>query len=372
MLKSILNILRLTGKELRAIRGDRVMVVLIFYVFSVAVWLVSNAASTEVEALPVAVVDEDHSPLSARIIDEIRAPLFADPVLLSPKEAARAQSEGRYVLVVTLPPDLERDLRRGEAAEIQILADATAVAFAGNGAAFMTQVLSETVRRSLAPGAESAALVDVVFRYRFNPNTTSRWFTTVMQLMNNVTILMLILSGASLIRERERGTVEHVLVMPVRPHEIVLSKIFANGGVILLASVASLIVVVQGLLRVPIDGSFGLYVFGAALYVVAVASIGLMLASFTDNMGQFGLLVIPVIIIMILLSGGLTPLESMPDWLQTVMHMISPATHFVAFAQAVLYRSAGIEVVMPKLGLIAAMSAVALSLVLARFRKILS
>ena len=372
MLKSLSNILRLTVKELRAIRGDLVMVALILYVFSAAVWLVSDAGSTEVKDLSVAVVDEDHSPLSARIIDEIRAPLFAPPALLSPDEAAEAQTNGDYVLVVSLPPDLERNLRRGDEAEIQILADATAVAFAGNGASFMTQLLAESVSDYLTPGIDSDGLVNVVFRSRFNPNMTARWFTSVMQLMNNVTMLMLILSGASLIRERERGTIEHVLVMPVRPHEIVLSKIFATGGVILFASVFSLVVVVQGAMGVPIAGSLALYVLGAAIYVVSVASLGLMLASFTHNMGQFGLLTIPVIVIMILLSGGITPLESMPDWLQLVMRTISPATHFVSFAQSVLYRGAGLDLVIGQLAAMVAMSIVALSMVLARFRKILS
>ncbi len=109
-----------------------------------------------------------------------------------------------------------------------------------------------------------------------------------MQLMNNVTILMLILSGSSLIREREHGTIEHVLVMPVRPHEIVISKIAATGLVILVASVASLVIVVQGAMGVPVAGSLGLYVFGAAIYVVAIGSLGLMLASFTTTWGSSG------------------------------------------------------------------------------------
>jgi len=372
MLKSLANILRLTVKELRAIRGDLVMIVLIIYVFSAAVWLVSDAGSTEVQDLSVAVVDEDHSPLTARIIDEIRAPLFTPPALLSPQEAAQAQIDGDYVLVVALPPHLERDLRRGDEAEIQILADATAVAFAGTGSTFMAELLADTVSDYLTPGVEDDDLVNVVFRSRFNPNLTARWFTAVMQLMNNVTILMMILSGSSLIRERERGTIEHVLVMPVRPHEIVFSKILATGGVILIASVLGLVLVVQGAMGVPIAGSIWLYVCGAALYVISVGSLGLMLASFTHNMGQFGLLTIPVIVIMILLSGGITPLESMPEWLQLVMHTISPATHFVSFAQSVLYRGAGLGLVYPDLLKIAAMSLIALVLVLARFRKILS
>ncbi|WP_146345713.1 ABC-2 transporter permease [Phaeobacter marinintestinus] len=371
-MRNLLNTLRLTMKELRAIRGDTLMIVLIIYVFSAAVWLVSQAASTEVRDLSVAVVDEDHSQLSARLIDSIQAPLFTTPILLSPKEADQAQLDGKYVLVVSIPPRFERDLRAGKEATVLLLADATAVAFAGTGSTYMAQLLAQEITEYLTPGESDSSLVDVVFRNRFNPNTTAMWFSSVMQLMSNVTVLMLILSGSSMIREREHGTIEHVMVMPVRPHEIVLSKIAATGLVILVASVLSLIIVVEGLMGVPVSGSLALYVLGAGLYVVAVGSLGLMVASFTRNMGQFGLLVIPVIIILYLLSGGVTPLESMPDWLRILMQWVNPATHFVSFAQSVLYRGSGIELVYPELLAIAAMASVAVALVLVRFRKILS
>ncbi|ETD87585.1 ABC transporter permease [Rhodobacter capsulatus] len=371
-MRSLRNILWLTGKELRAIRTDRVMLVLIAYVFTLAVWLVSDAASTEVDHLATAIVDEDRSPLSARLSDAIRPPLFAAPVPMTAGQAAAAQRAGEAILVLTIPPDFERDLHAGRATTLQILVDATAVAQAGNGASFLRQTLSQELSAALTPAAASADPVTVVFRNAFNPNLTSSWFSAVMQLMNNVTILMLILSGASMIREREHGTIEHVLVMPVRPHEIVAAKILASGAVILLASLFSLVVVVEGAMGVPVAGSLWLYAGGAAIYVVAVASLGLLLASFTRTMGQFGLLVIPVIVLMILLSGGMTPLESMPDWLQGTMRTISPATHFVIFAQAVLYRGAGLSLVWPEMAVMAGMAAVAVTIVLARFRKVLA
>ncbi|AOZ69217.1 hypothetical protein LPB142_07700 [Rhodobacter xanthinilyticus] len=373
MLQSLKNTARLTLKELRAIRADKVMLVLIFYVFTVATYMVADAISTEINDLAVAVVDEDQSPLSQHLTDAIRAPMFKTPDSLTPDQAEAALKVGGYVLVVSFPPEMERDLRAGRATTIKIDADTTAIAQAGNGATFLQQLLAAELSAWAAPsGANTTSLVSVVFRNLFNPNLTSKWFTSVMELMNSITILTLILAGASLIREREHGTIEHVLVMPVRPHEIVLSKIAANGAVILAASVFSLVVVVEWIIGVPIGGSLWLFVLGTAVYVVAVAALGLMLASFTHTMGQFGLLIIPVIIVMILLSGGMTPMESMPDWLQTLMKLISPAPHFVAFAQGVLYRGAGASVLAPEIGAMAAMAGVALTVVVARFRKVLS
>jgi ABC-2 type transport system permease protein len=364
------TILRLTVKELRAIARDVVMLVLTAYVFTVATYMVSDAISTDVDHLAIAVVDEDRSPLSQRLTDAIQPPMFRPPVQLSPNEAGQALSDGRYILIASFPPRMEEDIRQGKQAVIALDIDATAVAQAGNGAAFLQQLLAEEVSRYF--DAATTAPVDVVTISRFNPNLTSKWFMSVMQLMNSITILTLILSGASLIREREHGTIEHVLVMPVRPHQIVLSKILANGAVILTAAVVSLHLVVQWALGVPVAGSLLLFVAGTAIYVVAVASIGLMLSTFCQSMGQFGLLVIPVMIVMMLLSGGMTPVESQPALLRGAMALVCPSPHFVKFAQSVLYRGSGLALVWDQMLAMAVMAAATFAITLMRFRKVLS
>ena len=183
----------------------------------------------------------------------------------------------------------------------------------------------------------------------FNPNFKSSWFTSVMQIISNLTMITVILTGAALIREREQGTVEHLLVMPVVPAEIMLAKILANGMVIVAAAGLSLAFVVQWWLQVPVAGSVLLFLGGACFYVFTVAALGIALGTVASTMGQFGLLSIPVLLVMMLLSGGTTPLESMPVWLQYVMKVISPTPHFVIFAQDVLYRGADFWIVWPEI-----------------------
>jgi ABC-2 type transport system permease protein len=155
--------------------------------------------------------------------------------------------------------------------------------------------------------------------------------------------------------------------MPVTPTEIMLAKIWSNGLVIVVASVLSLAIVVQKLLGVPIAGSLVLFTVGAVLYQVSVTSLGLLVATFTGSMPQFSLLVLPILIVMNLLSGSTTPMESMPAWLQAAMQ-ISPSTHFVAFAQATLYRGAGTATVWPYLAALAGISVAFLAVSLLRFR----
>lgn len=365
----IANTLRLAVKELRSIRADPILVALILYTFTVAIYSVATGAKTEAENMAIAVVDEDRSALSRRLRDAFLPPLFKTPVEIGADEIDAAMDAGRFVFVLVIPPRFEADLLAGRNPELQVNVDATAMTQAGNGAVYAQNILTNEIIAFLQRREGSAALpVSVVVRAMFNPNLTSAWFTSVMQVINNVTILTVILTGAALIREREHGTVEHLLVMPVTPVEIMLAKILANGLVIVVAASLSLIFVVEGLLAVPIAGSIPLFLAGALLYQFSVAALGILIATFSTSMAQFGLLAIPVLIGLNLLSGSTTPMESMPEWLQYVMQL-SPTTHFVAFSQAVLYRGAGIGIVMSQMLALAAIGVVYFAVSLGRFRK---
>jgi ABC-2 type transport system permease protein len=279
---------------------------------------------------------------------------------------------GAFVFVLDIPPGFEADVLAGRMPTLQLNTDATAMTQAGHGSAYIAAI----VRDELVDFVSRAEPRDVVpatlvTRAKYNPNLESGWFMAVMQVVDSVTILALILSGAAVIREREHGTIEHLLVMPVTPLEFMAAKIWANGLVILLAAIASLILVVQGLLRVPVAGSVGLFALGTVGYLFAVCSLGIMLATVATTMPQFGLLSIPVFVVLNLLSGGITPLESMPEALQAIMQA-SPATHYVRFSQAVLFRGAGIGVVWADLARIGGIGLVFFVFALARFRRTIS
>jgi ABC-2 type transport system permease protein len=366
--RSAANVLWLGIKELRSIRADRVLLFLILYSFSYAIYAVATGAKLEVEHVAVAIVDEDRSELSRAIASAIREPLFRPPQEIAATGIDAAMDANRFVFVIEIPPRFEADLLAERRPVLQINVDATAMAQAGNGAIYLQEIIGDVVLTRLRrPDASTAAPIRLVMRARFNPNAQSHWFTAVMQVINNITILSVILTGAALIREREHGTIEHLMTMPVTPSEIMLSKIWANGLIVLVAALASLRIVVELLLEVPIAGSLVLFVAGALVYQFAVTALGLLIATFTTSMSQFGLLAMPVLVVMNLLSGSTTPMETMPDWLQTAMQIL-PSTHFVAFAQAVLYRAAGIDIVWPQLVAIAVISAAFFALSLLRFR----
>ena len=362
------NVFRLGVKELYSLRNDLVMVVLIFYTFTYAIYTPAQHAQTELRNAAVAVVDEDRSQLSNRIRDGLLPPYFQRPVMLSARDIDTVMDAGRYTFVIDIPPDFEADLLAGRNTALQVNIDATAMTQAGHGASYIQNVVMREV--SAFVGGESYAAqpsVQLVVRARFNPNLQSRWFLAVMQLINMITLMAVILTGAALIREREHGTIEHLLVMPLRPAEIMLAKVWANGLVIVVAATLSLYLLVQGVLAVPVAGSVALFVSGTAVYLFSVTALGIFLATLARTMPQFGLLAFPVFMVMNLLSGGTTPLDSMPELLQGVMQL-APSTHFVSFAQAILYRGAGLELVWLELVAIAAIGAVFFAAALLRFR----
>jgi ABC-2 type transport system permease protein len=279
---------------------------------------------------------------------------------------------GRLVFVIEIPPNFQADVLTGRRTSVQVNVDATAITQAGNGSIYIQTIIANEVAAFKA-GREATYRVPVnaVVRAKFNPNLRSSWFSSVMMVINDISMMTMILSGAALIREREQGTVEHLLVMPVVPAEIMLAKMLANGLVILAAAGLSLILVVEWWLQVPIAGSIPLFLGGSSFYVFTVAALGILLGTIANSMGQFGLLVIPVLLVMMLLSGSMTPMESMPVWMQYLMQTISPTPHFVAFAQAVLYRGADLSIVWPQLVAMAIIGGVYFAFALRRFRSVI-
>ena len=366
------NVYRLGLKELTSLRYDPVLVVLIVYCFTFSIISASRGVKMELENASVAVVDEDRSQLSARMIDALRPPQFQAPARIGLGEVDAAMDAGTYTFVIDIPSRFQADAAEGRRPAVQVNVDATAMSTAGAGARFLERVLVEEPLYYLQGNDETTPReITAATRLAFNPNAESMWFMAVMQVVSQVTLLSILLTGAALIREREHGTIEHLLVMPLVSGEIMLAKVWANALVILIAATFALVVIVQGVLGVPVAGALWLFVLGLAVYLFSLTALGIVLATLARTMPQFGLLSIPVYLVMYLLSGASTPLESMPELLQRVM-MVSPTTHFVAFVKSVVFRGAGFDLVWPHLAAILAIGVVAFAAALARFRQTVS
>jgi ABC-2 type transport system permease protein len=363
------NIFRLGLKELRSLTADKVLLGLIVWAFSGAIYEAATGSSQQVNNAPVAIVDEDASPLSTQLVGALYPPYFRPPERIALDQVDAAMNAGKYAFVLVIPANFQRDVAAGRQPEIQLDIDATLVSQAFIGASYITQIVNGEVNEYLTGGREAAATpIRLTTRARFNPNLTGLWFGGVMEAINNVTMLTIILVGAAFIREREHGTIEHLLVMPLTPFEIMMAKIWANGLAVLIGVAFALLVMVQRVLQVPIAGSLPLFLGAAALYLFSAASIGIFLGTVARSMPQLGLLIIITIVPLQLLSGGVTPQESMPASIQNIM-ALTPTTYFVRLAQAILYRGAGFSDVWRDMLLMTGVGTCFFTVALIRFRK---
>ena len=367
---SLRNIFWLGVKEIRSFSHDFVLVSLVVWTFSFAVYSQAQSSSQELHNASIGYVDEDNSELSRRIIHAFLPPFYKTPRPVSLRDVDELMNTGQFTFILDIPPHFQRDVIARRHPTVQLNVDATAMVQAGLGANYSQQIITTEVSDFLARTREAApSAIGLAVRIAFNPNVITAWFTSVMGIINNVTMLAIIMAGAAVVREREHGTMDHLLVMPVSPFDMAMSKVWANALVITLAVGFSLAIVVRTLLNIPVAGSVLLFMAGTAIYLFFATAIGIFLGTVARSMPQLGLLTMLIVLPMNMLSGSNTPLESMPVWLSTIMQA-SPSTHFVSFAQAILYRGAGFDVVWTQFLAVAGIGVIFFVIALLRFRRV--
>lgn len=336
-------------KEFYSLGRDIALVILIIFMFSGAIYSNSKAKPDSLNKAAIAVVDEDQSTLSARLIDALHEPYFLPPRIISRADIDTGMDMGTDTFVLNIPPNFERDVQAGKSPALQLNVDATRQSQALVGSAYIQNILGSEVLLFIdrPSGGKAASPVELVQRVLFNPNLYASWFGGITGMINNITLLSIILTGAALIREREHGTIEHLLVMPVTPLEIMLSKVWSMGIVVLCAALFALYVMIKGVIGVNVVGSAWLFALGTIVYLFATTSIGIYLGTLAKTMPQFGLMAIILLLPLQILSGAVTPRESMPDMVQWIMSG-TPTLHFVSYAQAVLLRGANMTMVWPQ------------------------
>jgi ABC-2 type transport system permease protein len=372
-MRAVGHIFYLGVKELISLMRDPVLIFLILYSFTFSIYTPSKSAVMDVVNASIATVDEDNSQASRAVNDAMLPPQFLPPAQIGFADINRAMDSGKYTFVVNIPPRFQIGLAEDSKPVVQVITDATAMSQAGRGPGYIQKIINDTVTPYWTGGnrAKAEPVVRLESRARFNPNMQQGWFVAVNQIINNISVLAIFLTGAAVLREREHGNIEHLLVMPLKPFELAFAKIWANGLVVVVAAMASLFLVVKGAIGVPVAGSIPLFALGLCIYLFSVTALGIMLATIVRSMPQFGLLAFPVFIVMSLLSGGQTPLESMPIALQKLMQFV-PSTHFVSFSQAVLFRNATPAMVWPELAKMFVIGIAYMIFTLSRFRKMLA
>jgi ABC-2 type transport system permease protein len=367
--RSLKNILWLGIKELRSVTSDAVMLVFVVYAFTFAIYIQATGTSTDVVNASIAFVDEDHSAVSQELFNAFYPPRFRFPRLITYGEVQDEMDRGQLMFAVIIPPQFERNLVAGRNPGLQVNVDATAMQQAGLGTGYIANIVNQRVWSFLKRSdAAQRQPINLEIRRMFNPNEESSWFKSVVAIINQISLLTVVLTGAAVIREREHGTLEHLLVMPLTSFEIAMAKVWANSLVIMIATAASLFLVVELALKVPFAGSVLLWFVGVGLYLFFATALGIFLGTISRTMAQFALLIILVIVVLMLLSGGSTPVESQPKWMQYLTYFL-PARHFVSFSQVIIYRGGGPTAVWRQFGMVSSVGLAFFVYSLSRFRK---
>ena len=337
----------LTVKELRQLVRDRPLFGFMAWMFTMNIVLSAGEVGTELNHAALLVHDGDRSAASRELVHRLQPPYFR---LLgevrSGAEGVARLDRGEAVILVDIPPRFGEMLAAGrEPATVQVLVDTTNANVGYLAASYASRIAARMGQEWRARAGTPAVAAAIVYRPRvwYNPDLDEAWFGTLSELLTMLTIACVLLPATALVRERERGTIEQLLVSPLGPAQVLLAKVVATTVVALAGVAVALLGIMHPFYGVPIRGSLALFFALAALYAFTGAGLGMVAATFTRKTGQVGLLILLMVMPIVMLSGIRTPWESMPAWLRFVM-TLSPLHHFIEVSYGLLLRGAGIAV----------------------------
>jgi len=347
MVSSLLRILALIRKEFLAVLKDPRSRFIIFLPPILQSLIFGYAASFDLNSVPYAVLDRDHSAASADFLARLDgSPVFRRQADLGRvADIATAIDRGRALLVIQIDPDFERHLLGGEPAPIQVIADGRNSNTAGTALGYVATVVDQFNADWQSAHGGAGPPLRIITRSWYNPNLDSRW-NMIPSLIGTLTMMgTLMLTALSVAREREQGTFDQLLVTPFRPYEIMIGKAAPNM-VIGLTQSTTILMIAQFWFRIPFTGSFFVLYSGLGLFLLAAVGLGLFVSSIAKTMQQAMLYAFLLVMPFALLSGLTTPVSSMPDVLQSAM-VINPLRYALDLTKRVYLENAGFAELWP-------------------------
>jgi ABC-2 type transport system permease protein len=335
----------MTRKEMLQLSRDVPIGLLLVYSFTLAVYLTGNGIRSQLHNAGLLVLDADHSFSSRELIHRFQAPFFRlEGEIADPQEGLRALDRGKAMAVLEIPPRFHEQLATGEPTAVQLLVDTTNAPQGLSAASYAARIVGRfgqeaALARMMGADQSSENLPVIVSDHRvwYNPDQNDSWFESISHLLRQITIFAILLPAAAMVREKERGTVEQLLVSPLTPFQIMLPKVLAMTLVILCATAVALFGIMRPVFGVPIKGSIPLFFSLTALFVFTTAGMGLAAATLTKNQAQVGMMTLFVVAPMLLLSGLVAPIEALPAWTRYLM-LLSPLRYFIEIANGILLK----------------------------------
>lgn len=342
----------MTVKELLQLFRDVILIFFIFYAFIVDVYLAGSGVTLQLSNASMVVHDSDRSFASRELINRFHLPYFRmDGMIAHQKEGVRLLDKGKSMIVLDIPPKFEEMLLKGRQVSVQMQVDTTNSVLGFLASSYSSQIVGQFgldaafLRLGFpASGLETVPVIKDKHRVWFNPNQNDAWFMSISELLNIITLFAVLLPATAMVREKERGTVEQLLVSPLSSFQIMMPKVLAMTAVILVGTILSLIANLLFLFHVPIKGSLLLFFAVTTLYVFTTAGLGLFAATIARNLAQAGMMTILILAPMFFLSGAWTPPEAMPDWLRFMM-LLSPLHYYIDVSFGILLKGVGFAII---------------------------
>lgn len=369
------QVLFLAWKELVQLWRDRPLLMFIVYIFTLNVVLAGSDASRELNHARLVYFDHDHSAASRDLTYRFRDPYFRNlGSMNSAAEGRRALEKGDAIIFLEIPERFEQSLLgHGSPTEVQELVDTSKSSTGYLAASYSGQIIAAFTAEWAAKANRTARNVRIPSisnqtRIWYNQRLDESWFSAIAELLMMLTVSCMLLPSSAMMREKERGTIEQLLVCPLSPFQILLAKALAMTLVMLVGTSTCLYWVLHGMFHVPMRGSTALFLALTAAFTFTNAGIGFVIASYSRNSAQAGMMALMIAMPMIMLSGTWTPLDSMPPMLQSFMNL-SPMRHYIEISYAIMLRGAGFRNLLPSIVWMVSMGLVLFGLGLWRFRR---
>jgi len=344
---------QLLKKELLHILRDKGLVIFILYAFTLDIYIAAQGFNLIPEMVSISVFDEDNSYRSRELIDRIQPPAFRKPQRIDNRhEIDKMLNESKTVLALVIPSGFEKDIYRDEAS-VHILVDGTQSSAAYLSSAYLSIIIEQYSNDFLKERLKLSKFtgipyVDIRSRIYFNPDANDRLFEGINEFFMVVTLIGMILPAAILIREKEYGTIEQIMISPLSINKLLIIKIIAASMFLLAMISLSYEFILTLWLGFRLKGTLLGFIMISLVYSFATSGLAFIIASVSKRFSQIGLLTIAIFAPMLLLSGGWVPPESLPDWLRRLT-VISPLKYYMDLGIGLLIRGASIELLLPNM-----------------------
>jgi ABC-2 type transport system permease protein len=358
----------LMRKELTQFLRDRIMLFLVLYLYTAEVIMCTVALSFDVRNLPTVLADFDRSAHSRQLTERFRSSGYFRIEHLATRDAELAAllDRGEALAAIVIPPEFSRRLTDGAPVTVQLLLDGSNANSASVAQGYAQRIVQNYALEQARLPVGSALPIEYRPRIWYNSELRYSYFMVLSMIALAGMLVGVITAAASIVREKESGTIEQMMVTPIRPAEMIAVKMLPTLLVGLLALFPSLLIAAW--FGVPMRGSLVLFFLFSAVFLVSSMGIGILIATFAETLQQALLVSFFALFPIMFLSGTLVPVESMPKGLQ-VLAQLSPLTHYMDALLGIFLKGVGLDTLWRQAAAMTLIGAALLAVSVLRFRR---